>query len=81
MKVSPLTQETSSSQGVFTGSIEQGMCLLQTAKKLLDEKGSSPKSLETGLVNIAKKDFSKMPSNCQWKQRQKPNLFLPDCPL
>lgn len=65
----------------FAGNVEQGMCLLQTAKKLLDGKMSSPKSLETGLVSIAKKDFTKMPSNCQWKQRWKSNLFLLDCPL
>lgn len=68
-KVSLLTQKTSSSKRVFTGSIERGMRLLQITKKLLDEKVSSPKSLETGFVSIAKKDFTKMPSNCQWKQR------------
>lgn len=54
------------------------MCLLQRAKKLLDEKVPSPKTLETGLANIAKKDFTKMPSNCQWKQRWKPIItWLP----
>lgn len=72
MEVSLLTYKISSSWSAFTGSIEQGMCFLQTAKKLLDEKVPSPKSLETGLANIAKKDFTKMPSNCQWKQRWKP---------
>lgn len=61
MKVSPLTQKTSSSWSLFSGNVQQDMCLLQTDKKFLDEKVSSPKSLETGLESIAIRILQKCP--------------------